>query len=272
MFGKKTFQIISFTMILFVMLATAGSACAARPTPAPSPPPQQAPAVFQISDLSVTPREVRVGEQVTVTVEVRNIGDTEGSYTVELKINDASEKSETVSVRPKSSSMVTFMVSRDNVGTYKISVDGMTKELVVKAKIIRIEDTDPAFVYSPGWKTEQNEGASGGSWVVTHLGAMGYSNQKVDIKFKGTGVSLVYLAAPFGGIADIKIDGKDYPRIDTYALTNQFKTTNIATDLTNSEHILTISPSPDSNPAVSLPPGGPTKPLIVIDAIDVIAP
>jgi hypothetical protein len=101
---------------------------------------------------------------------------------------------------------------------------------------------------------------------------MGYQNQKVDIKFKGTGISIVHLVAPSGGIANIKIDGKDYPRIDMYAPTLQLKTTSIATDLTNSDHVLTISPSPDSNPAVSLPAGGPTKPVIVIDAIDIIVP
>ncbi len=97
-------------------------------------------------------------------------------------------------------------------------------------------------------------------------------SQKVDIKFKGTGGSLVHVVAPFGGIADIKIDGKDYPRIDMYAPTIQFKTTSIGTDLTYSDHVLTISPSYDNNPAASVPPGGPAKPIIVVDAIDIIVP
>ena len=143
---------------------------------------------------------------------------------------------------------------------------------VEKPKVVRIEESSPAFVYTPGWKSEQNEGASGGSWTMTHLGAYGYDSQKVDVKFKGTGVSLVYLVGSFGGIADIKIDEKDYPSIDMYAPANALKVTSIATDLTNTDHILTISPSKDSNPSVSLPSGGPTKPVICVDAIDVIVP
>lgn len=266
MFKAKSL-LMSGLVLAPLIFAVVCLACAPEAT---QPPP--APAAFKINKLTVDPGEVKVGEQVTVTAEVNNTGGAEGSYTVELKINDATEKKETVSVPPKSSSMMTFVISRDNVGTYKISVDGLTEELIVKAKTIRIEDTDPAFVYSPGWKTEQNEGASSGSWTMTHLGAYGYADQKVDVKFKGTGVSLVYLVGHFGGIADIKIGGKDYPRIDMYAPTTELKVTSIATDLTNTDHILTISPSKDSNPSASLPSGGPTKPMICIDAIDVIAP
>lgn len=209
---------------------------------------------------------------MTVTAEVKNTGGTEGSYTVELKINDVTEKKETVSVPPESSTMVTFVISRDSAGTYKISLDGMSQQLIVKPKTIRMEDM--AFVYSSGWKTEQNEDASGGSWSLTGYGADGYTNIKVDIKFRGTGVSLVHLVAPFGGIANIKIDGKDYPSIDMYAPTTQLETTTIATDLIDADHVLTISPSQDSNPAVTLPTGPEAipVPLIIIDAIDVIVP
>ena len=44
-----------------------------------------------MSDLSVSPGKVRPSEDVIVSVLVTNIGDTEGSYTVILKIDDKDE-------------------------------------------------------------------------------------------------------------------------------------------------------------------------------------
>lgn len=164
---------------------------------------------------------------------------------------------------------VTAVDKSDNENTQVASVS-VTPPLV--PKVVRIEETDPAFVYTPGWISEQNPGASGGSWTVTSRGAYGYTDIKVDIEFSGTGISLVHLVAPFGGIADIKIDGEDYPSVDMYAPSTDLRITTIATDLTNSDHILTISPSQDSNPAVSLPEGGPSQPVILIDAVEVTVP
>lgn len=144
-----------------------------------------------------------------------------------------------------------------------------------KPKVIRIEEDDPAFVYSGFWIPEENPGASGGSWMITAYGVLGFEPSKVDIKFSGTGISLLHMVLPAGGIAEITIDGVDYPSIDTYASYTGPKKTTIATDLTNSEHTLTITPSENHNPAVPPLPmeeGGPDRPIIIIDAVEVTVP
>jgi hypothetical protein len=140
---------------------------------------------------------------------------------------------------------------------------------------ISIEETDPSFEFSDGWRKEKDERASGGSWAITFRGYAGVGLPTVDIKFRGTGISLVHVIAPFCGIADIKIDGKDYPSIDAYAANPQNATTSIATDLTYDDHIMTISPSWKSNPAADAttaePPCPPT-PIIYVDAVEIIVP
>ena len=166
----RTITILSVLLTAILLMG----ACA--PPETVTTPPAPAPASFQISNLTVTPQEVKVGEQVTITAEVNNTGGTEGSCTVELKINDATERKETVSVPPQSSSMVTFIISRDNVGTYEISLDGMSQQLNVKPNIALpagkgafygrvmwgdkpvvngtvIADTKPPVVVVPPWES-----------------------------------------------------------------------------------------------------------------------
>ena len=49
-----------------------------------APPVPPAPAAFKVSQLSISPAEVQVGETVTVSATVANTDEVEGSYTVTL--------------------------------------------------------------------------------------------------------------------------------------------------------------------------------------------
>ena len=46
-----------------------------------------APVSFEITDLSINPSTVKVGDYVTISVDVKNIGGSSGNYTVTLKVN-----------------------------------------------------------------------------------------------------------------------------------------------------------------------------------------
>lgn len=128
MFKVKSFLTMSLVLVLLLMLSTASLACVPKPTPLLPP----APAAFQVSRLSVTPTEAKPGEKVTITAEVSNTGGTKGTYTVELKVNDAPAATETIVIAAGASKVVTFTLSRDSPGTYKVSVDGVSKEFAVK--------------------------------------------------------------------------------------------------------------------------------------------
>ncbi len=55
---------------------------------------------------------------------VANTGGTEGSYDVVLKINEVKEVEKSVTVAAGSSEIVTFLVTRADVGSYSVAVDG----------------------------------------------------------------------------------------------------------------------------------------------------
>ena len=95
---------------------------------APLPP---APAAFKVSQLSISPTAVQVGEKVTISATVANTGEVEGSYTVTLKINGATEATKKVTLAGGQSTKVTFSVVRDVAGSYQVNVDGQVGSFTV---------------------------------------------------------------------------------------------------------------------------------------------
>ena len=132
---------------------------------------------------------------------------------------------------------------------------------VSAAKIQRVEETDASFVWSGTWLSEENPGASGGTWKVTKYSTV----NSVDITFTGIGITLITAGGPNCGIMKVKIDGKSYPDINMYYPSNTRVTKTIATNLTNTQHVLTISPSETKNPKS-------TDTVILVDAVDTTAP
>jgi len=91
------------------------------------------PANFSVTSLDLSSEQVEPGQEVLVTVNVTNIGGCEGSYILNLTINGAVEQTKTVTLAPLASDTVTFTVTKEEPGTYTISVDGLTKEFSVAA-------------------------------------------------------------------------------------------------------------------------------------------
>jgi len=90
-----------------------------------------APAAFSVSSLSVLPAEVEPGETVTIAVLVANTGGEAGSYQVNLVINDLVEATKEVTVRAGLSKEVTFSVTKEEAGSYTVSVDGLSGSFTV---------------------------------------------------------------------------------------------------------------------------------------------
>jgi hypothetical protein len=130
-----------------------------------------------------------------------------------------------------------------------------------------IEDTDSSFVWEGDWESQENAGASGGTWTVAPpSGQAATYDAKANITFTGTEVALVYVTAPHGGRVSVNIDGVDYPDIDMYSADVKVKVKEtIATDLDNTEHVLELVQLNERN---SLSTGY----VIAIDAIQVTRP
>ncbi len=91
------------------------------------------PASFAVSELAVSPAEVKPKDTVTISVTAKNSGDLSGSYPVALKINGAVIETKEVTLAGGASATVTFTITRDNEGTYTVDVNGLTGKFVVKA-------------------------------------------------------------------------------------------------------------------------------------------
>ena len=90
------------------------------------------PAEFEISNLSIAPSEAQTGETVTISVELKNTGESEGSYNLTLKVNGAIEDEKTITLAGGESRIVEFKVAKDSAGTYNIEISGLTRTLKVK--------------------------------------------------------------------------------------------------------------------------------------------
>ncbi len=106
-------------------------------------------AELSVSNLVISPTEVYVGEPVTISCKVTNIGAEAGSYTVHLGGDFVAEKS--VTLQPEESKQVSFEVTPTEAKTYQVSVDGLTGSFIateVPVADIRVENLviEPAEV------------------------------------------------------------------------------------------------------------------------------
>jgi hypothetical protein len=128
--------------LLSLTLATVLCAC--------SQPPQVQPASFQVVSLGVTPAEVLAGEQATVVAQVANTGGLAGNYTAELTMNGEQVAEKTITIQPEKIARVTFTVSRDEPGAYKIQLSGTGATLTIMA----VEERDVELKYDSGVSQE----------------------------------------------------------------------------------------------------------------------
>lgn len=77
-----------------------------------------------VSDLFISPREVKAGETVTISATITNSGCITGSYTAVLRINGSDVETKSVVLDAGKSQIVSFTVEKESVATYLVEVDG----------------------------------------------------------------------------------------------------------------------------------------------------
>ncbi len=90
---------------------------------------------FAVSNLVITPDTVLPGEEVTISIDVENIGNIESIYTATLKINDTLEETKDVTLVAGETKTVAFAVSRVEEGTYNVAVDDLAGTFSVKIPV-----------------------------------------------------------------------------------------------------------------------------------------
>lgn len=86
----------------------------------PSPPLKDA--EFHVTDLTFNPAEAVVGQPITISANVINVGEKEGNYPVNLTINDVVRETKTIQLSGNESRIVEFVVNENNEGSYSVKI------------------------------------------------------------------------------------------------------------------------------------------------------
>lgn len=107
------------------------------PTQFPAPGPMAAPypqyarrPIFSVSNLTITPNQVKYGNPVTISAIVSNSGSEAGTYSVVLRINGMVENIIDLMLSPGATQATTFTVNKDG-GEYYAEVDGLSGIFII---------------------------------------------------------------------------------------------------------------------------------------------
>lgn len=101
-----------------------------EPTESVKPPATQGP-TFTVSKLLIMPTEVKIRDDVGISVLVTNSGDETGNHRVSLEINGRVVASKEITLASGASDMVIFRTSQESPGNYQVNVDGCRGMFVV---------------------------------------------------------------------------------------------------------------------------------------------
>lgn len=88
-----------------------------------------------ISNLTVKPQKVNPGETVTITIKITNTIEDNLTYTIKLLVNSYTETTKDIKLAPRETKIITFTITRTELGTYSIEINGLKGEFTVEEKI-----------------------------------------------------------------------------------------------------------------------------------------
>lgn len=89
------------------------------------------PAEFASSELSISPNPVNMGNEVTISALVKNVGEATGTHTVNLTIDGEVIQKEEVTLKGNSNRTVSFKVPADKAGRLVVGIDQLKSDLDV---------------------------------------------------------------------------------------------------------------------------------------------
>ena len=101
------------------------------------------PAEFEFSNLVIVPED---DLHITISVDVTNIGEETGIYTVELELDGEVIDTEEVTLEGDASAVISFELTRGE-GTYEVEVEGLTGSFTVVKPEPSFWDKIPGFPY-----------------------------------------------------------------------------------------------------------------------------
>jgi hypothetical protein len=96
----------------------------------PPPPPPPGPAEFEVRSLNL-PSEPYAGEELTITVEVANVGESSGEYTASLNVDGQEVASQGVSIGSGQSQTISFSITIEQPGNRTVTMGDLSQTMEV---------------------------------------------------------------------------------------------------------------------------------------------
>lgn len=87
---------------------------------------------FEVLSLNITPAKINTSEKATIEAEVRNSNSETDTYNVPLMVNGVADSRQSVTLAPGASELITFQLTINHAGIYRISVGNKESTLVVE--------------------------------------------------------------------------------------------------------------------------------------------
>ncbi|MBN1374527.1 MAG: hypothetical protein JXA01_00070 [Dehalococcoidia bacterium] len=94
-----------------------------------------APAILDVTSLTIKPSEVTIGDTFNVTAQITNSGSGTGIYNAVLTIDGSKVNTKALSIAPGAIETVIFSLSKNKAGTYKIAIGDRVASLTVNPKL-----------------------------------------------------------------------------------------------------------------------------------------
>jgi hypothetical protein len=92
---------------------------------------QAPPAEFKASNLTISPSQAQLNQELSISVNVANTGGTSGNYNLDLKVNGISKSTKQVTIAAGTSQTVSFTINGDAVGKHRVEVAGLSGEFEI---------------------------------------------------------------------------------------------------------------------------------------------
>lgn len=89
-------------------------------------------AVFAVANLRINPAEAEIFEPITVSVNLTNHGDLEGTYMANLTLNGNPEDNQTIVLPGRNSTLVEFTLIKEVPGNYSVELGGLKGSFTLK--------------------------------------------------------------------------------------------------------------------------------------------
>ncbi len=90
-------------------------------------------AKFEVSNLTISPYQVKPNKEVAVSIKLTNIGGKSGDYGLQLKVDGILKSSKQVTVPADTSQTINFTIKESATGKHHLDVAGQTGEFVVSS-------------------------------------------------------------------------------------------------------------------------------------------